>query len=435
MPVDLSPVPPLDAIAALEARGKHLDPSFRWQEVYAEDHARAFTVAKSAGFDILTEIYRGLDVALREGKTHRQFAQELTPLLQAKGWWGRQMVTDPATGLPVSAQLGSPRRLELIFDVNMRVSHAAGHWASFERNKAVRPFLRYVAIMDEATRHSHAAHHNLVLPVDHPYWQIWAPPNGWMCRCSLQSLSQRDINRLIADGEVLVFEPPAIETMPWTNKATGEVRHVPVGIDPGWDYNPGQAGQRGALDLAEKLASAPAPLAARFYDDPDWLLRPLGAEFADWFDQAAGGGRIERAIVTVGALSSPVLDALAARGVVPQSGAVTVQQRVIQHMLRDSKVEAGRAAPAEQLRRLPQLLARPRAVLVERSSGELIYVFDIPEPPRAGKLVIKVDYVGKVPAPGGGRAAVVTNAVRTAGLVQLRDLRNPGRYELILGEL
>lgn len=256
MPAQLSAVAPLEAIKALEARGRRLAPSFAWQEVYADTHGAVFTVAKSAGFDILKDIYAGLEAALKDGKTYQQFAAELTPLLQQKGWWGQQVVTNPNTGTPMVAQLGSPRRLRLIFDVNMRVSYAAGHWASFERNKASRPFLRYVAIMDEHTRPTHALHHNVTLPVDHPHWQVWAPPCGWNCRCTLQSLSQRDVDRMRSE---LKFEPPDIPSVPWTNKVTGELRHIPEGIDPGWDYNPGRAGYLAALNDSATVSVAMAP--------------------------------------------------------------------------------------------------------------------------------------------------------------------------------
>lgn len=265
----LVPLPPEDAIRFMEARGRTLSPTFAWQDAYAGDHATMFTVAKSAGFDILRDIHEGLSKALSEGLTIQQFARQLTPLLQAKGWWGRRMVTDPATGEERPAQLGSARRLETIFNTNMRVSYAAGHWAGFERAKRTRPFLRYVALLDDRTRPSHRARHNLVLPVDHPYWDRWAPPCGWNCRCTLQSLSAREVEQLQAEGEALFFEPPADTMRSWVNKRTGEVRDIPDGIDPGWDYNPGRVGAAVAVNeaLAQKAAAAPFE-----------LLEPLVAE-------------------------------------------------------------------------------------------------------------------------------------------------------------
>lgn len=435
MPVQLTPVSPADAIATLVARGRRLDPSFAWQDRYAEDHAQAFTVAKSAGFDILSDIHAGLEAALKEGKTARQFAAELTPFLQAKGWWGRQIVQDPQTGTPQLAQLGSPRRLQMIFDVNMRVSYAAGQWSSVERNKKTRPFLRYVHLVgQENPRLHHRELHNLVLPVDHAFWDTHFAPNGWNCHCTIQSLSQRDVDRLLAEGEPLRFEAPALRTTPWRNKRTGEVRQIPEGIDPGWDYNPGKAGHQSALDAAERLIAAPPALAAGLYDDPDWLARPMAQEFAKWFDQAADGLRVDRSTVVVGSIERAVLDALERSGAIPQSGAITLDQRQVQHMLRDTKTKAGRAVPIELLRRLPEMLAKPRAVLRDRRTGDLVYVFDVPGQ-KVAKAFVRLDFKSKVQGPDGKREAIVTNAVRTTGLVQRADLADANFYQLLFGAI
>lgn len=248
MPAVLKALQPADAIRALFARSNNLGPSFSWQDVYAEEHARGLTAAKTAGFDVMSDIAGGLLKYLSQGRTIDDFVRSLTPVLQEKGWWGKQLVIDPLTGVQTPAQLGSVRRLELIFNVNMRVSYAAGHWNAFERNKKARPWLRYVAIVDDRTRPEHAARHNLCLPVDHPYWDKWAPPCGWRCRCTLQNLSDRDVERLRHE---LKFEPPADTLLNWANKRTGEIRSIPRGIDPGWDYNPGKAG---ALAIAENAS-------------------------------------------------------------------------------------------------------------------------------------------------------------------------------------
>lgn len=242
MPTKFEPFEPTDAIAALIERSKTLHPTFHWPEIYAEIHSAMFTVAKSSGHDILEDIFTALLKALEDGDTFESFAADLEPILIDKGWWGKTIGEDPRTGETVDVQLGSPRRLKTIFDVNMRVSYAAGHWANFERTKESRGFLRYVAILDERTRPHHRAWHNLVLPVDHPHWNTHAAPNGYNCRCTMQSLNQRDVDRLVREDEELIFEPPKIILRPWFNKSTGETRQIPEGIDPGWDYNPGKAG-------------------------------------------------------------------------------------------------------------------------------------------------------------------------------------------------
>lgn len=63
------------------------------------------------------------------------------------------------------------------------------------------------------------------------------------CRCTVVSLSEREVER-----EGLIISPsPKIETYEWTDKRTGEVREVPVGIDPGWDINVGKLGMMAGL--------------------------------------------------------------------------------------------------------------------------------------------------------------------------------------------
>lgn len=434
MVTKLDPLKPSDAIKALENRGKRLHESLAWQDVWQEAHAQGFTVAKSTGFDILDDIYKAVEKALNEGQTPRQFAKELTPVLQAKGWWGRKQVIDPATGRPTIAQLGSPRRLQTIFDVNMRVSYAAGHWAAFERTKEARPYLRYVAILDEDTRPAHRARHNLCLPVDHPYWDMWAPPCGWNCRCTLQSLSERDVKKLQAEGEALFFEPPADVMTTYVNRRTGVETQVPDGIDPGWAYNPGKAGYLATHGM-DKLATAPPELAAGVNDDLEWLVKPVAKEFERWFDLATKGGRVERSTIAVGALNGDVLEGLTKKGIYPESGAITLDQTTAIHMIRDAKVEAGKAVPVDSLRRLPELIARPKAILLDIQENVLVYVFDEPSDPRKGKFAINMDYRIKVRPEGGKPVKVRANAIRTAGLVERRVLTDKNKYEILFGEL
>lgn len=433
MAVELRAVPPADAIAAYEARRGKLTETFSWEELFAEEHAAQLTVAKSAGFDIMTDIDAAMMRALAEGGTLQQFSRGLVPALQAKGWWGRKAVTDPATGVAVMATLGTPRRLETIFNTNLRVSYAAGHWASFERNKVARPYLRYVCILDERTRPAHRARHNLVLPVDHPYWDEWAPPCGWSCRCTLQSLSERDIRRLQAEGEVLKFEPPADTRRDYLNKRTGEVVSVPDGIDPGWAYNPGKAGWK-ALQAGRKLIDAPPDLASAAGSLPTYLHRPTSEEFPAWFDQAAGGGPIDPAIVVAGVLDLATLAALRTRGADPASAAITLAQKTVRHFVRDAKAGRGQAVPLDVLKRLPDALANPRAILLDRRDGALLYVFDAPGEARAAKIVVRLDYVDKARGPT-GRATIMANAIRTAGLVNLVTLRDGATYDVLKGVL
>lgn len=239
--IELKPLPPREAIDYFRAKG--FRQSFAWQDVWQDEHARAFTVAKAMQLDVLEDIREAVDRALSDGTTLDQFRKDLTPLLVDKGWWGRQSQVDPLTGQTRRVQLGSPRRLRVIFDVNLRTAYAAGRWDQIQRTKSLRPYLRYVAVDDIRTRPQHAAWHNTILPVDHPWWQTHYPPNGWNCRCIPRQLSAREAETLGG-----VTEAPEVVERPYVNTRTGEEIQVPEGIDPGWGYHVGRAADAARRD-------------------------------------------------------------------------------------------------------------------------------------------------------------------------------------------
>jgi SPP1 gp7 family putative phage head morphogenesis protein len=422
MAIELEPLAPLDALAALRARRGNLVPTDQWTELWQTEHARAGTVARSAGFDVLDDIFGALEDTLAEGKTFRDFAGELAPTLIAKGWWGKR---------EDGVQLGSMRRLRTIFDANLRVSYAAGAWATFERNKATRPWLRYVAVLDGRARPAHAARHNLCLHVDDPYWDVWGPPCGWNCRCTLQSLSDRDVDRM--RGQLKFTPPPDEGVRIYVRKATGAEIRVPLGIDPGWGHNPGKAGHR-AVALADKLAGAPPELAAAAVARADWPARPLADEFEQWVDDAIAGKPTTPSTFTVGAIDPPTLAALKVRGVEPESAAIVAKSDLPGHVMRDFKLGLDLAPALALIRRLPETLASARAVLLELRTNALLYVFDQPDEARLGKIVVAVNYVEKISDPAGRRRMTV-NSIRSARLVALSDLANEVEYVVVSGSL
>ncbi|GEM_PF-1945463 len=173
--IELRPLPPEDAISYL--RRKQFQTTFRWQEMWQEDHTKAFTVAKAMRLDILQDIRAELDRALAEGTTYQEFKKQLTPTLQAKGWWGRQIVQGE------TVQLGSPHRLATIFQTNIQTALQVGHYRQMTDPAvlAARPYWRYVAVMDNRTRPMHRAWHGTILSADDPWWNTHYPPNGWRC--------------------------------------------------------------------------------------------------------------------------------------------------------------------------------------------------------------------------------------------------------------
>ncbi|MEL6235640.1 MAG: head morphogenesis protein, partial [Pseudomonadota bacterium] len=125
MTVKLEPISPSEAIDFFRSKG--LTPElnrFDWRDHWRQEHARTFVVAKAMRDDVLKAIRSEVDRAIAEGRTLDQFRRDLQPKLEAFGWWGRQLETDPLTGETREVQLGSPSRLRTIFDTNMRTSLA-----------------------------------------------------------------------------------------------------------------------------------------------------------------------------------------------------------------------------------------------------------------------------------------------------------------------
>ena len=141
-----------EAVRALRRRGTNLFPSEHWASVWQEQHQAGFTVARSAGFDIVKDIHTALVDAMERGRTFDDFKRGLIPVLQEKGWWGDTTTVDPKTGERRTVRLGSVRRLETIFDTNMSVSFAEGRWEQQQVVKDAFPYLRYTGILDSRIR-------------------------------------------------------------------------------------------------------------------------------------------------------------------------------------------------------------------------------------------------------------------------------------------
>jgi SPP1 gp7 family putative phage head morphogenesis protein len=428
------PLPFDEALAAFRAKGFRLLPGYSYKDVWHDGHATGFTVAKAMSVQLLKDIHASLDHALANGVTYADWKKRILPELKKHNWTDWQVMTDPLTGKSRKVELGTERRLRTIFDVNMRTAYAAGHWAKFEANRESRPFIRYVAVMDSRTRPDHRRWHGTVLPMDHPAWATHSPPCGWRCRCSIQQLGHDEMERyghqVSEDWPAPPAGTPASRT--YHNERTGQITEVPYGVDPAFAYPVGQVPYRehmarvfnaGLIDAPPSLAAAAQAESAKA------VLPALARDFSRWVDGALAQPHAKGDRYPIGALSSKVLGGLDRLGRTPASGVVTLSDKEIVHILRDAK-----SAPIAEadLRRFPELIARPDAVLYDHEEPALLYVF---KPTGAsgerGKLVVRVDFKEKARF-GGERATVVTNTIRSAGIVQPGNLAEK-RYELLDG--
>lgn len=233
-------MPPEKAIAYFEQKGYKF--SWDWTDTWQEAHHKAFAVAKVMRADILQDIRNEVDKAIRNGKGYEEFEKNLMPMLKAKGWWGKQWIIDEA-GTGKEVQLGSPHRLRLIYDTNMQIAFSQGRYQTQLDAAPLKPYWKYVTKDDTAVRLSHRLLHGKVFRFDDPFWDHFYPPNGFRCRCRVETLSQRqlDNNNLkvqSSEGKLETIEKKIGNKDYKTTVFKGQRKVSP---DPGWDYNPAKA--------------------------------------------------------------------------------------------------------------------------------------------------------------------------------------------------
>ena len=312
----------------------------------------------------------------------------------------------------------------LKFDNNMRSASMAGRWQQMQRTKETRPYLQYLSVGDRRVREKHAAWHGLILPMDDPFWDTHYPPNGFGCRCTVRTLSDRQLER---EGRQVGKAPPLHRTER-INIRTGEVYGaVPKGIGVGWDYNVGKAWIAPESVFGQRLASLPKALRDAALEQLPKFTRHLHRPYRSWAEQVlADDYQPQNRQKVVGYLDKDVVAALEQRGMTPRNLTITLTDKALLHMARDTKKARGTAVPETELLSLSEHIEQPKAVLFDRVNPALLYVFDAGEKERRAKIVVRVNYDEK---------GNPVNSIRSGGMIAIKNLRDTNQLELIQGEL
>lgn len=170
----------------------------------------AFTVSGYTSAQILKRFYDELLAALEDGVTLSEFRENMNDFLQAEGYDG---VT--------------PLQADNIFRTNIQTAYNVGHYEQMTEPGVLqlRPYWQYDAVNDSHTRPSHLAMDGRVYPADDPIWETWFPPNGFRCRCTVTTLSKRQLEQ--RGIRVETTPPPGVLPDPQFSTNPAKVRFEP----------------------------------------------------------------------------------------------------------------------------------------------------------------------------------------------------------------
>lgn len=230
--------------------GKKLVPTDHWDDLKKEQHDTGFMVAGATKMELLGDFHQAVQQVQFEGLPYKEFQKRFDKIVEKHGWTFKG---DRAW------------RARVIIETNLTTAHQAGRYRQMTHPDVMRlrPYWRYMHTPVNHPRVQHLRWHGLILPADDPWFHTHYPPNGWGCKCYVQTLSRRDFDRL---GGKVSPRPP--EAMVSHIDRDGEEILVPAGIDPGWDYTPGASMvDRTAKVLSKRARTLPPKLRKAFLEE------------------------------------------------------------------------------------------------------------------------------------------------------------------------
>jgi len=255
-------------------KNKNLKVGFSYKDVWHEEHATAFTVAKAMQLDVLSDMHSAVTKAVENGQSFETFKKNLKPTLQEKGWWGRKEMEDPLTGKTVDAQLGSDRRLKTIYNTNMSNAFLIAKYRRIMDDPLITHIMYISSTSSLHPRLIHQQWNGLILPKDDPWWGLHLPRKEFNCKCDFQGVSEYRKQKYEKEGiptpkridgsgggviPVKTEAPPEVYRT-YYNERKGTTERVPQGVHPAFNWDTrGESRNTGVLRQLVQKAQIKAP--------------------------------------------------------------------------------------------------------------------------------------------------------------------------------
>ena len=366
-----------------------------WRDIYAQEHATAFTVARLKDLSLLESVQKEIAHSIENGFSFEDFQRRMRPKLQSWLDSVRKPIDGPEGPAKEAEKQGKDRyRLRRIFETNTRQAYAQHHYQRGMDNP-LNTHIIYRLGPSINHRVDHEVLDGTVLSKDHSFWDSHFPPNGWNCKCHVRFMSQRDVEEARQKGVVdlqstdpktgrYTSRKPINETAPkiqWRNfeRSNGQVIQVPHDIDPGFEWNPGKVNRNTWLkDQAIRKARA-LELAPKELEKLEQLILSNQAQqvayaaFVERYYHKTGPG----ATIGIGVVQEKLKeDRLQRLGNLPDSDLIILQEKVLNtkdQKHKDFAFGDGSVTKQEFLQ-VPQMLQRPDILVWDHKLGQYVVV-------------------------------------------------------------
>lgn len=176
-------LPPLRALEYLKKRAENLKITARWDELSAEAHDKAFTIAKVTTAELLQEFYNLVETAKSEGLSVSEF---------------KQKVSEKGESLPELRKWlddNNPHRLKIIYDTNLQFAYAKGKYQGLKllAEQDIMKYWQYIPSTSSEPNPLHKQYYNKIFRADDPIWNKIYPPSRFGCKCSVRAISDREM--------------------------------------------------------------------------------------------------------------------------------------------------------------------------------------------------------------------------------------------------